>query len=234
MGTGAPVPESAGADRYPEYVQGDSDVPRGSRVERARDAVSRLCGDHPLRGLRPGRRPHPPPAHPLRRPRRDGLPGHDPGDGAVVHGHRPRVGDRVAGPARRRRADRGGRPEALRARAGRAERVVAPARPADPRAVQLLPGRSRRGLRLPVGDVPAHGVPARREVLLHARPAPGRAARVRGAGEGAGGAEPVRRGAAAARPPRPRRPRGRAEAGRGAEVRAVPRGRGRVDRAVRR
>ena len=77
--------------------------------------------------------------------------------------------------ARGRRAGRDGRAEALRPRAGGAERLLAPARPAHPRPVQLLPRRPRRGLRLPVGDVPADGVPARREVRVHARPAPGRA-----------------------------------------------------------
>ncbi len=72
-----------------------------------------------------------------------------------------------------------------RAGAGGAERLLEAARPAHPRPVQLLPRRPRRGIRLPVGDVPADGVPARRQVRVDARAAPGRAPRARRAGEGA-------------------------------------------------
>ncbi|CAM5489149.1 Tryptophan 2,3-dioxygenase OS=Streptomyces tendae OX=1932 GN=kynA PE=3 SV=1 [Streptomyces tendae] len=76
-----------------------------------------------------------------------------------------------------------------------------------PAQIQLLPVRPRRGLRLPVGDVPPYGVPARRQVRVHARPAPRRPARPRGTGEGAARAEPVRRGGPAAGPARVRHPR---------------------------
>lgn len=186
-----------------------------------------------VRGLRQGGRAHPPPAHPLRRSRRDGLPGHHPGHGAVVHGHRARVGDRRAGAPPGPGAGGDRRAEAVRPRAGRAERVLAAARAADPGAVQLVPLRARRGIRLPVGDVPPHGVPARREVRVHAGPAPRRAPRPRGAGEGAARAEPVRRGAGAAGPARSRDPGGRPGARHLAPVRALGGGRGGLDGRVR-
>ena len=66
-------------------------------------------------------------------------------------------------------------------------------------------------------------------------PAPGRPAGVRRAGEGAARAEPVRRGAAAARAARAARcPRRCCERDLSAEVRAVARGRGGLGRRVRR
>src|SRR5690606_16043215 len=133
------------------------------------------------------------------------------------------------GTAGGRRTDRDRRAEALGARAGGAERLLEAPERADPGAVQLLPGCPRRGFRLPVGDVPADGVPARRQVGVHAGAAPGRAPRARRAGEGAARAEPVRRGAAPPRAPGAPRPGRGAAPRRLAALRAVPAGGGRLD-----
>ena len=144
-------------------------------------------------------------------PGRDVLPDGQPDHGAVLRAHLPRAARDPAAAARGPGLGRAGPAAPGRAAPGGAQRGLAGPALDDPGRLQPVPQPARRGLRLPVGHVPAAGVPARaaRPGADPAVPPAGRG--VRRAARRPGHAEPLGRRARPARPARlrpPRRPAG--------------------------